>query len=114
MARKSNARGRAKNRRYAGIPHDVMGSAPYCGASGNALKLLLELARQYNGYSNGDLSAAFSVLKSRGWRSKRTLSRCLTELMERGLIVKTREAVGELFHTHAPRSPLWWYSSASP
>ena len=91
MARKSNPRGRAKNRRYAGIPHDVMESSSYCGASGNALKLLLELARQYNGYNNGDLSAAFSVLKSRGWRSKKTLSRCLTEMMERGLIVKTRE-----------------------
>ena len=91
MARKSNSRGRAKNRRYAGIPHDVMESASYCGASGNALKLLLELARQYNGYNNGDLSAAFSVLKSRGWRSKNTLKRCLDELLERRLIVKTRE-----------------------
>ena len=91
MARKSNSRGRAKNGRYAGIPHFVMESDRYYRSSGNALKLLLELAKQYNGHNNGDLSEAFSVLKSRGWRSKKTLARCLNELMERELIVKTRE-----------------------
>ena len=91
MARKSNSRGRAKNGRYAGIPHSVMESESYWLSSGNALKLLLELVKQYNGRNNGNLSAAFSVLKSRGWRSKKTLSRCLTELLKRGLIVKTRE-----------------------
>ena len=91
MAHKSNSRGRAKNGRYAGIPHSVMESESYYLSSGNALKLLLELAKQCNGYNNGDLSAAFSVLKSRGWRSKKTLARCLNELMERELIVKTRE-----------------------
>ena len=91
MAHKSNPRGRAKNGRFAGIPHSVMESESYYLSSGNALKLLLELAKQYNGHNNGDLSVAFSVLKSRGWRSKKTLARCLTELLERGLIVKTRE-----------------------
>lgn len=91
MAHKSNPRGRAKNGRFAGIPHSVMESESYCLSSGNALKLLLELVKQCNGRNNGNLSAAFSVLKSRGWRSKKTLSRCLKELMERGLIVKTRE-----------------------
>ena len=91
MAKRTTAKGRAKNRRFAGIPHDVMESDSYCGCSGNAIKLLLELAKQYNGYNNGDLSAAFSVLKPRGWRSKKTLSLRLAELVERGLVVKTRE-----------------------
>jgi len=91
MARKSNPRGRAANRRYAGIPHDVMESDAYSSCSGNGVRLLLELAKQYNGHNNGDLCAAFSVLKSRGWRSKKTLARCLGELMTLGLIVKTRE-----------------------
>lgn len=91
MVRKSNPRGRATNGRFAGIPHSVMESESYYLSSGNALKLLLELAKQYNGINNGDLSAAFSVLKSRGWRSKKTLARCLTELIDRELIVRTRE-----------------------
>ena len=91
MVRKSNPRGRAANGRFAGIPHSVMESESYYLSSGNALKLLLELAKQYNGHNNGDLSAAFSVLKSRGWRSKKTLARCLAELIERELIVRTRE-----------------------
>ena len=91
MARKSNSKGRVTNGRFAAIPHSVMDSESYYLLSGNALKLLLELVKQYNGHNNGDLSAAFSVLKSRGWRSKKTLARCLNELMERELIVKTRE-----------------------
>ena len=91
MAHRTNARGRANKRRFTGIPHDVMESDSYCGCSGNAIRLLLELAKQYNGINNGDLSAAFSVLKSRGWRSKKTLARCLTELIDRELIVRTRE-----------------------
>ncbi len=63
----------------------------YCGLSGSAAKLLMDFACQYNGRNNGDLTNAFSVLKSRGWRSKQTVLRATTELMEAGLIIQTRE-----------------------
>lgn len=57
------------------------------------MKLLWELARQYRGTNNGDLSATAEMLKERSgtWASKDTLSRKLRYLEERGWIVRTRQ-----------------------
>jgi hypothetical protein len=63
----------------------------YCQLSGNASKLLMDFACQYNGRNNGDLTNAFSLLKERGWRSKTTVSRATEELINANLIVRTRE-----------------------
>ena len=46
--------------------------------------LMLDLAVQYNGSNNGDLCAAWSLMRKRGWKSPATLSRALRELKERG------------------------------
>ena len=62
----------------------------YIRLSSHAKVLLWEFCLRYNGYNNGDLCAAFSVLKKRGWRSKGTLSRALKELQEYGWIRVTR------------------------
>ena len=91
MSRRSNPNGRSKTSRFAGIPHAVMDHSDYKRLSGNAIKLLLEFARQYNGQNNGDLSAAFSVLQKKGWRSKGTLCKSLNQLIRHDMIVKTRE-----------------------
>lgn len=72
--------------RYAGIPHAVMNHPDYVALSPNAIRLLLEMAKQYNGHNNGDLSAAFSVLKHRGFGSKTTLAKLLRELQERDIL----------------------------
>jgi hypothetical protein len=63
----------------------------YCQLSGNAAKLLMDFACQYNGRNNGDLTNALSVLRARGWRSRGTIQRATRELLEGGLIVQTRE-----------------------
>lgn len=63
----------------------------YCQLSGNAVKLLMDFACQYNGKNNGDLTNALSVLRLRGWRSRGTLQRATSELLEAGLIIQTRE-----------------------
>ncbi len=90
MAKSKSAKPAA---RYAGIPHSVMDHPDYIATSGNAIRLLLELSKQYNGYNNGDLHAAFSVMKKRGVAgSKTTLAKLLAELIGNGLIVRTREA----------------------
>ncbi len=86
----------AKNRRISGaiavIPHAVMNCDEYVGLSGSALRLLLEMARQYNGHSNnGDLTAAWSVMRERGFKSEATLQKAVRELMEKEFIVRTRE-----------------------
>lgn len=63
----------------------------YHNLSGNAVKLLMDFACQYNGHNNGDLTNAFSVLRSRGWRSKQTVLRATRELLEARMIIQTRE-----------------------
>jgi hypothetical protein len=62
----------------------------YMSLNGASLRLLMDLAYQLNGSNNGDLTAAWSVLSKRGFKSKDTIERAIKELLTRGLIVKTR------------------------
>lgn len=81
---------------FAGIPRYVMDHPDYQNRSGNAVKLLNEFAYQYRGDrpgNNGDLTAAWSIMKKRGWRSRTTLSKALNELLEWKLVVCTRQGV---------------------
>lgn len=75
---------------YAGIPRIVCDNPDYIGLSGNAAKLLFELARQFKGKNNGDLQAAFSLMQKRGYKSKDTLNKNIKELLAANLIIKTR------------------------
>ena len=56
-----------------------------------ASKLLFDLCSQWRLAHNGDLSAAWTILQPRGWKSKETLQNALTELRQSGLIVLTRQ-----------------------
>lgn len=76
---------------FAGIPRIVMDHPDYINLSGNAVKLLNELARQYRSHNNGDLTVAYSILKQRGFKSKDTIKRAANELLAANLIIKTRE-----------------------
>ncbi len=75
---------------FAGIPRLVMDSSDYLNLSGNAVKLLIELCRQYRGNNNGDLTIAYSLLKHRGFNSKDTIKRASKELLAANMIVLTR------------------------
>ncbi len=108
MAREDTRRRRVKGRAagtHLGIPHYVLRSEEFGELDGWALKLLIEMAGAYNGFNNGDLSAAWSVLKERGWRSKGTLWDARGRLLEGGWIVVTR-------HGNRNRCALyavtWW------
>lgn len=83
---REKSKGRKSTGRFAGIPHAVMNHPDYIALSAYAVRLLLEMARQFNGHNNGDLSAAFSVLKKRGFKSKTTLAKLLRELEGNDLI----------------------------
>jgi len=81
---------------FAGIPRKVMKSADYMSLSGNAVKLLLELASQYKGRkaaNNGDLTCAWSILSQRGFNSKATVQRSKSELLQRQLVKEIRKGV---------------------
>lgn len=92
---KPRSRARHKGRRDSGsftaIPHAVQDSANWKLCSGSAIKLLLDVARQYNGRNNGDMCATFSVMKRRGWKSCDTLARALKEVRHYGFLLLTRQ-----------------------
>lgn len=72
------------------IPHCVLDSAAYLDLSGNAIKLLFDLAHQYNLKNNGSLLATFAYMSmKRGWTSADQLSKARWELLEHDLIVET-------------------------
>ena len=85
------AKGRRETKQFVGIPKVCMQHLNYIELSMPAKVLLWEFCYQYNGFNNGDLCAAFSVLKKRGWRSKGTLGRAIKELKERQWIIVSRQ-----------------------
>lgn len=81
---------RAHQRRYLRIDDVVFNSEAFKTLPGGALKLWVDLRTQYRGSNNGDISAALSILKHRGWNSTSKLQRAMAELLERRLIDRTR------------------------
>ena len=86
------AKGRSnKLKPFGRLPKDVWVHPDYCNLKPpSAYKLLMDLACQYNGRNNGDLSAAYSVLKERGWKSQDTITVAVEALIAAGLIVRSR------------------------
>lgn len=88
MGRKQNAEQVAG--RFAALPHAVMDSTAFMGASYSARSLLLELVRQHTGKNNGHFQLATGWLKRRGWNSSDTVQRAKVEVITRQLAIKTR------------------------
>lgn len=76
---------------FISLPLSVLNSRAYLEASPYARMLLIDLYMQYRGDNNGDLCAAWKLMKVRGWRSEATLANAKRELIELGLIVETRK-----------------------
>jgi len=79
--------------RFLALPHLVMDSPAFRNLSGPALRLLLDIARQFKGDNNGQLVACSKYLKTRGWTSEGTATRARRELEAAGLIVETRKGM---------------------
>lgn len=97
----------AINGLYAAIPHAVLDGAAFKGASYPAKALLHDLIRQHSGNNNGHLHLSFSWLEGRCWKSRDVIQRARAELMERGLLIQTRQ--GGL-NIGASRYALTWLS----
>jgi len=72
------------------IPHFVCNSEEFCNLSVFALKLLIDLMSQYNGFNNGSLTICWQVMTKRGWKSKDTLYKAKDELLLGRWIAITR------------------------
>jgi hypothetical protein len=91
MAKKMNAKGRRSSGTFLALPHNLIDAPKFQDLSGNATKLLIQIAGKYRGKNNGDLSASFKTMKASGWRSETTLNKALKELLDKGFLVKTRQ-----------------------
>ena len=76
---------------FTAIPHRVMDSVAFMGASDKAKSLLYALMRQHNGSNNGRLHLASSWLKKHGWPSVGSNLKARDELISRSLIIETRK-----------------------
>jgi hypothetical protein len=84
-------KGRADRGSFFAWPRDVADSAAYIALSAHGVRLLNDLCFQFRGSNNGDLTAAWRLMMARGWKSRDTLNKALRELLELGLIEKTRQ-----------------------
>lgn len=92
MARtRFKAKGRRESGTFIALPHVVINSHNWLKLSPHAVKLFIDLYAQFKGTNNGDLCAAWSMMKPRGWKSKATLTKALTELQHYGMITLTRQ-----------------------
>ncbi len=95
MARAKNRYQRQKGRNpsdsFLGLPHRLIHHDNFRTLSSRATKLLIDIAAQYRGSNNGDLCAPFRLMKKRGWRSSDQLYKARNELLDRELIVVSRQ-----------------------
>lgn len=82
--------GRRSTAPFLNIPKEVLGGEAYLSLGGWQVKLLVDIASQFTGKNNGDLTAAWSIMKERGWKSPGTLNKALKDLLDAGLIEETR------------------------
>jgi hypothetical protein len=76
---------------FLALPMALLHCPKFRALSAHGVKLLLDIGSQYNGKNNGDLSAAWKVMKPKGWRSETTLTRAKAELLAAGFIAETRK-----------------------
>ena len=88
--KKPNGRKNTAGRFFA-IPALVTKSPYYRNISSGADKLMVDLGTQYMGSNNGDLCAAFKLMKPFGWKSKDTLTRKIAELLDAEIIELTKQ-----------------------
>lgn len=84
-------KGRSESGSFLALPHRVLESLNFRALSAAAVKLLLQLGAQFRGSNNGDLSAAWRIVKPLGATSRGSVSRGLRELLRYGMIQQTRQ-----------------------
>ena len=83
--------GRQTTTPFLRLPLDLLIHDSFSTLSPRATKLLIDVAAQYNGHNNGDLCAPLSMMRKRGWKSSDQLFEARTELLDRGLVLTSRQ-----------------------
>jgi len=77
--------------RFVPLQHSVLTSAGFMSLEHASVRLLIYIAMQYSGHNNGRLVACSKVLRPLGWSSNQTVTRCVRQLVEHGLLFVTRQ-----------------------
>lgn len=90
------AKGRRASGTFVPFPSSVLDHPNYIKMSSKAKDLLMDLCSQLrfkNGgtVNNGDLAAAVSILKERGWKSNESIDFAIKELLHYEFIILTRQ-----------------------
>ena len=72
----------------------LLDSHAFIALDWTARALFLDLRHRMRGTNNGNISAALSELRNRGWNSSATLVKALRQLEAVGLLRKTRQTIG--------------------
>ena len=91
MAAKKRYQGNRIGEGFVALPYSVLKSPLFLKLSPHAVKLLLDVAAQYRGNNNGDLSVAWKLMRLRGWRSEATLHKAKRELLNAGFLYEVRK-----------------------
>ena len=103
---------RAKKGRFVGIPYHVASSHQFTSLSAHGCKLAFDLSYQYTGSNNGSLSACWTLMRKRGWKSSSTVHKALRELLEKGFVIKTK--LGRKQRGHPTLLALTWHGINEP
>ncbi|MBB1631081.1 hypothetical protein [Cupriavidus sp. UME77] len=82
---------RDPNGRYVKVYVTLIYSPAWRVLGPSAVKLFMDLRATVTGTNNGNLNAALSEMKHRGWASSATLAKALYELRAMGFLAVTRE-----------------------
>ncbi len=91
MDKRQRIKGRSGKGSFLLLPHALLLSDSFASLSGKAVKCLIDIATQFKGKNNGDLSCTLKLMKKHGWNSNCQLMKAKNELMENGFIVLTRQ-----------------------
>ena len=84
-------KGRATTGSFVSLPHGLLKHPSFATLTPRATKLLIDISTQYRGKNNGDLSATLKQMRQRGWNSSDQLQKAKNELINRGLILVSRQ-----------------------
>ena len=97
--------GKGREHSFIQLPHYILKSEEFGRLTAYELKALLELAKEYKGNNNGDLSVTYKTAKHRGWRSAGTLSAAVKGLERKRWTLCTRHGGSHRCNLYAI---TWW------
>jgi hypothetical protein len=89
--RRQKVKGRKSQGNFIKLEVSILNNPNFMKLSPRATKLIVDLMSFYNGFNNGDITPAMTMMKPRGWTSNSNLTLALRELSYYGFVLITRQ-----------------------